>query len=502
MTISLDRPGTPGKHRRIPAAQGSREHVKTLGILEPIDTREPFDTVDTLEPLDTVDSLDTIDTVDSLDTLQALDTLERLGEPTEPADPGERQQQHLAGGALILAGIILVAANLRLGVSSTGPLLDQLRDRLHLGAGVVTLLPTLWVVIFAFAGPAGSWLARRHGAGSVLAASLAVLVAGSAVRGIPDVPGLLAGSVLAGTGIALGNVLLPVVVRTYFPHRIGAVTGIYSTMIALGSTVAAGIAVPLSNSLGGPSTGLGFWAIPALAGLALWMVSHPHRRRHDRTVAASGAVRQAHIPLKSLAKSKLAWAMTVAFGLQSMSGYVVMGWIPTVLHDHGMSSAAAGTVLSVTFAVNAPLSFVVPLTAARLRSQRFLALVLGMVFGLGFVTLILAPVSLAYLAAALIGVGMAAFPLVLTMIGLRGGTPEGTAALSAFSQSAGYLIAAMGPIMFGILGHALHSWTVPLAVMVAVVLVQGVVAAYVGSPKRGTLISDSGDSGSMTPAGN
>jgi CP family cyanate transporter-like MFS transporter len=97
---------------------------------------------------------------------------------------------------------------------------------------------------------------------------------------------------------------------------------------------------------------------------------------------------------------------------------------------------------------------------------------------------------------------MAAFPLVLTMIGLRGGTPEGTAALSAFSQSAGYLIAAMGPIMFGILGHALHSWTVPLAVMVAVVLVQGVVAAYVGSPKRGTLISDSGDSGSMTPAGN
>ncbi|NUR58669.1 MAG: MFS transporter, partial [Catenulispora sp.] len=144
---------------------------------------------------------------------------ERLGEPSRPADPGERRQQNLAGGALILAGIVVVAANLRLGVSSTGPLLDQLRDRLHLGGAVVTLLPTLWVVIFAFAGPAGSSLARRFGAGSVLAASLAVLVAGSAVRGIPDVPGLLAGSVLAGVGIALGNVLLPVVVRTYFPHR-------------------------------------------------------------------------------------------------------------------------------------------------------------------------------------------------------------------------------------------------------------------------------------------
>src|SRR5207248_2030381 len=143
--------------------------------------------------------------------------------------------------------------------------------------------------------------------------SLAVLVAGSAVRGIPDVSGLLGGSVLAGAGIALGNVLLPVVIRTFFPHRIGAITGIYSTMIALGSTVAAGIAVPLSDTLGGPSGGLEFWTLPALAGLALWLVSHPHRRRHDRSVAAAAGAGEAHIPLKSLAKSKLAWAMTVAF---------------------------------------------------------------------------------------------------------------------------------------------------------------------------------------------
>lgn len=476
MTISLDRPGT-------------RDILIGDGLLE-----------DGLIENELIESEFTGNGL-----LESLQTIERLGEPTTPAEPAEQKQQHLAGGALILAGIILVAANLRLGVSSTGPLLDQLRDRLHLGAGVVTLLPTLWVVIFAFAGPAGSWLARRHGAGSVLAASLAVLVAGSAVRGIPDVPGLLGGSILAGTGIALGNVLLPVVVRTYFPHRIGAITGLYSTMIALGSTVAAGIAVPLSNTLGGPSAGLEFWTLPALAGLALWLVSHPHRRRHDRAVAAaaaaSGTAQQQHIPLKSLAKSKLAWAMTVAFGLQSMSGYVVMGWIPTVLHDHGMSQATAGTVLSVTFAVNAPLSFIVPLTAARLRSQRPLALALGVVFGLGFVTLMVAPVSLAYLAAVLIGVGMAAFPLVLTMIGLRGGTPAGTAALSAFSQSAGYLIAALGPIMFGILGHALHSWTIPLGVMVAVVLAQGVVAAYVGSPKRGTLAAPAKDSGSMAHSG-
>lgn len=427
--------------------------------------------------------------------LEQLQKIERLGEREVPAEPAERRQQNVAGGALILAGIVVVAANLRLSVSSTGPLLDQLRDRLHLGGAVVTLLPTLWVVIFAFAGPAGSSLARRYGAGSVLAASLAVLVAGSAVRGIPDVPGLLAGSVLAGTGIALGNVLLPVVVRTYFPHRVGAVTGIYSTMIALGSTVAAGIAVPLSDTFGGPSGGLEFWTLPALAALILWTASRGRRRDRDtRAAHPAHGPGQPHIPLTAAAKSKLAWAMTVAFGLQSMAGYVIMGWLPTVLHESGMSQAGAGTVLSVMFAVNTPLSFIVPLTAAKLRSQRPLALALGVVFALGFVCLMVAPVSLAYVAAVLIGVGMAAFPLVLTMIGLRGGTPAGTAALSAFSQSAGYLIAAVGPIMFGILGHALHSWTVPLGVMVAVVLAQGSVAAYVGSPRRGTFAP----AGSMT----
>lgn len=396
-----------------------------------------------------------------------------------------------AGRAMILAGVVLIAANLRLGVSSTGPLLEQLQDRMHLGSGLTSLLPTLWVVIFAFAGPGGSWLARRHGAGSVLAASLAVLVAGSAVRGIPDVPGLLAGSVLAGVGIALANVLLPVVVRSYFPDRIGAVTGVYTTMLSLGAMFAAGAAVPLADTFGGPSGGLAFWTIPALVALGVWALSAGTRRHRDvRAAHPAHGPAAPHIPLLAAAKSKLAWATAFAFGLQSMSGYVVMGWLPTVLHESGMSQTQAGTVLSVTFAVSTPFSFIVPLYAARLRSQKVLAMALATVFAAGFAGMIVAPVGLAYVSAALIGVGMASFPLVLTMIGLRGGTPTGTAALSAFSQSAGYLIAALGPITFGILGHALGSWSVPLAAMVAVTLAQGVVAAYVGSPKRRTLAAE------------
>lgn len=395
------------------------------------------------------------------------------------------------GRALILTGIVIIAANLRLGVSATGPLLTDLQSTMHLGSALTALLPTLWVLCFAAAGPTGSWLARRHGAGAVVGASLAVLVAGSAVRGIPDPAGLLAGSVLAGFGIALANVLLPVVVRTYFPDRIGTVTGIYMTTLAVGATFAAGSAVPLANAFGSPSEGLAFWTLPALVALGVWAMSRGARHQQDvRAAHPALGPTTPHIPLARAARSKLAWATAVAFGLQSMAGYVIMGWLPSVLHESGMTQTAAGTVLSLIFAVSIPLSFFVPHFAGRKTDQRPMALALGVVFAGGFTGMIFAPAALAYLWAVLLGIGMAAFPLVLTMIGLRGGTPVGTAALSAFSQSAGYLIAAIGPLGFGLLGHALHSWSVPLAIMVVVVLAQGVVAAYVGSPKRGTLADE------------
>jgi CP family cyanate transporter-like MFS transporter len=403
----------------------------------------------------------------------------------------KRAGDRTRGGALILAGIVLIAANLRLGVSATGPLLEQLHDRMHLNSGLTSLLPTLWVLCFAVAGPTGSWLARRHGAGSVVGASLAILIAGSAVRGIPDTTGLLAGSVLAGIGIALANVLLPVVVRTYFPDRIGTVTGIYTTMLSVGATFAAGAAVPLADTFGGPSSGLSFWTLPAVVALGVWALSRGARRSRDvRAAHPAHGPATPHIPLAEAARSKLAWATALAFGLQSMAGYVIMGWLPTVLHESGMTQTAAGSVLSLIFAVSIPLSFLVPHFAGRMAGQRVLALVLATVFASGFAGMIFAPATLAYLWAVLIGVGMASFPLILTLIGLRGGTPQGTAALSAFSQSAGYLIAAIGPLGFGLLGHALGSWTVPLAVMVAVTLLQGVIAAYVGTPRRGTLADE------------
>ncbi len=415
----------------------------------------------------------------------AVDAADRA--PSTPRADARR------AAALILAGIVLVAANLRLAVSATGALLTSLSDSLHLGSAVTSFLPSIWTLAFAFGGLAGSPLARRFGVDRVVTGSLVALIAGSALRGIATEAALLAGSLLAGLGIALANVLLPAVARSYFPARIGLVTGLYGTALTGGAAVSALVAVPAANGLGGPSLGLAVWGLPAVAGLLAWYGARAVRSGHASQRAATTADgnaharAQAHIPLRALAHSKLVWAMTVLFALQSACAYVVMGYLPTVFEDAGMSAAHAGALLSATFFLGIPASFAVPLLGARMRDQRLLILALSAAFFAGFVGLAFAPAALAWLWVVLIAIGMSVFQLVLALIGLRGGTPAGTAALSTFAQSLGYLGAAGAPFAAGMLHDAMGSWRVPLLAMAALVIGQAGFGLYVASGRRGTV---------------
>lgn len=397
--------------------------------------------------------------------------------------PGARRA---TGTGLILLGVILIAANLRLTVSATGALLDQLGAGLHLSSAVQSLLTAIWPLAFAVGGISGSWLARRYTAGTVIAAALAALTAGQIVHSVHDTAALVAGSVLAGLGIALANVLLPVVVRQYFPDRVGQVTGLYAMVLAGGSAVAALVSVPVANAFHAVDAGLAVWVIPAVIGLAAWFAARPQRAAHPSNAAEATAV-AAHLPLRQVARHPLAWALAALFGLQSVGAYVIMGWLPSVLGSAGMSHIAAGAVLSVIFFINIPISYLVPHLGARMKDQRPMLLGLTAASLVGFIGLIAAPASLIWLWVLFFSFGMATFPLVLALFPLRGGTPHGTAALSTFSQSLGYLLAAVVPLTFGVLHDATGSWTVPLLVVVVVTALQGVVGSYVASPRRGTV---------------
>ena len=370
----------------------------------------------------------------------------------------------------LLAAVLLVAVNLRTPVTSLGALLDSL-DPIGLSAGTASFLTSLPVLCFAAVGAAGMTLARRVGAHRGVAVGLVLIVAGLLVRAVAGSTALLVGTFLACAGIALANVLLPVVVKEHFPTKVGQVTGTYTAVMSTGAALGAALTVPVASAAGGWRVGLVAWVLPAGLALVAWTVSG-RGREHVRS-RSRGA---------SLWRSPVAWAVTITFGTQSVFAYVIMSWLPTMYADAGYSHGEAGLLLAVSILVGVPIFVVAPTFAARVRSQGPLVLLLTAITAAGFAGMAVAPHAGGWLWAVLLGVGGAVFPVVLTMFALRTGNSDDTAALSSMAQSVGYLIAASGPLVVGLLRDATGSWTTSCVVLLAVAVVQAVAGSVAGRP--------------------
>ncbi|MBT2384202.1 MFS transporter [Streptomyces sp. ISL-11] len=392
--------------------------------------------------------------------------------PAAPRPPAVRRP-------LLIAGLVVAALNLRPAVTSLSPLLKEVRAGLGMSgavAGLLTSVPTLCFAVFGLAAPR---LARRWGPAAVVGAGMAAIAVGLLLRPYAGgVPGFVALSALALAGIAVGNVLMPVVVKRWFPDRIGPMTGLYSMALAAGTTAAAASTVPLTDALGGAwRLGLAAWALLAAAAALVWAVLTV-RERGEGAVRTPGDARDE--PGARITRSPTAWALAVYFGLQATAAYIVMGWMPAIFRDAGVSASTAGVLLAVTALVGVPLAFVLPRLAARLPRQGVLAVVLA-AFGLtGYAGLWLAPAAGAWAWALLLGVSTCAFPLALTMIGMRARTGAGVVRLSAFAQSAGYLLAIPGPLLVGWLNESTGGWDAPIALMAALMVPQVVAGVLAG----------------------
>ncbi|GGT63741.1 CynX/NimT family MFS transporter [Streptomyces purpureus] len=387
---------------------------------------------------------------------------------------------------LVVVGLVLAALNLRPAITSLGALLEEVRDGLHMSgtvAGVLTSVPPLCFAVFGIMAPR---LARRFGPTAIVCAGMAAVFAGLAIRPFATgTAGFLAASALALMGIAVSNVLMPVIVKRYFPDRVGSMTGLYSMALALGTSVAAAATVPMTESLGGSwRTGLGVWALLAAVAVLPWI---PLIR--DRSAAASSAAGPARpesgAPAQDarpprITRSRTAWALGCFFGLQATGAYITMGWMPQIFRDAGVSASTAGVLLAVTMVMGVPLSFVIPRLATRMKNQGPIAVALGLCGLAGYTGLYLAPAGGAWAWALLIGVSNCAFPLALTMIGMRSRTGAGVVRLSAFAQSVGYLISIPGPLLVGILYQHSGGWGLPLALMAGLMLPQMVVGTLAG----------------------
>jgi CP family cyanate transporter-like MFS transporter len=378
--------------------------------------------------------------------------------------------------AFALAGILLVAVNLRAAITSLGALLDEVRVGLGLSgalAGVVTTLPAL---SFAAFGALTPWLTRRFSPARVLVGAMAALAAGEVLRVIthsPIVFVLL--SALALARIAVAKVLLPVLVKAYFPARAGRVTGVYTMTLIAGTTAASAASVPIAEAFGSWRVGLGIWAVIAVVAMLPWLRAGLRRQAPIPRTPAHSRVRPG--------RTGLGWAMAVYFGAQSLSGYATMGWLAQIFRDSDYTPTDAGLLLAGVTAVGVPFALLMPALAGRMRDLRPLVLVMSVAMVASYVGLAIAPHGGAMLWVTLLAIGQAAFPLALAMIGMRARTPEGTVALSAFAQSTGYLIAALGPFLVGVLYEATGAWTLPMGFLIVAALVQAVAGVLAARPR-------------------
>jgi MFS transporter, CP family, cyanate transporter len=378
---------------------------------------------------------------------------------------------------LIAVALVALAFNLRPAATSVGPVLQDIRSGLGLGpitAGVLTTLPVLCFAAFGALAPAA---ARAVGAHRLMLTSLGLLTAGLGARAIATSEAVFfASSVAALAAMATANVLLPSLVKQHFAHSIGLMTGIYTTALAIGLTCASALTVPVASAVDSWRGGLGVWALTALVAALPWL----GLLRHDVKPEIG---RHAAISTSQVLRSPLAWAMAAFFGLQSLQAYAIFGWLPQIFRDAGFSASSAGLLLGLTAAIGIPISFVLPRLAVRLHSQTPLVLVLCASYIAGYVGLILWPVQGAVLEALAVGIGLGLFPVILTLISLRARTSDGTAALSGFTQSVGYLIAAVGPFLVGTLYGSTGAWTVPLILLSALVVGQAMAGLLVARPR-------------------
>ncbi|MCW1093216.1 CynX/NimT family MFS transporter [Streptomyces sp. RS2] len=410
------------------------------------------------------------------------------GVPEVPGDAPATRAWTTWTTRLLMLGIVLAAVNLRPAITSLGALLEEVRDGLGMSGSIAGLLTSVPPLCFAVFGVTAPRLARRFGPGAVVCAGMVAITAGLLIRPYAGgTGGFLAATALALMGIAVSNVLMPVIVKRYFPDRVGSMTGLYSMALAFGTSVAAAATVPLTDALGGHwQPGLAVWAVlPALAVLP-WIPFVRDRKAPTATAPSTppGPGSQGEKPAEQaplrITRSRTAWALAVFFGLQATAAYITMGWMAQIFRDSGVSAGTAGLLLAVIMVMGVPLAFVIPRVATRLPHQGPIVVVLGVCGLAGYAGLYFAPVGGAWAWALLLGVSNCAFPLALTMVGMRARTGAGVAQLSAFAQSTGYLISIPGPLLVGVLYQHSGGWGLPIALMSALMVPQIVVGVLAG----------------------
>lgn len=365
---------------------------------------------------------------------------------------------------LVIVGIVFAAINLRPGITAVGPLIGMIRDSLGLANWNVGLLTGLPLLAFAVISPVVPRIGKRLSNEWTIVLGLTILIIGMMIRSVSFVSFLFIGTAFVGLGIAICNVILPGYIKDKFPLKVALMTGVYSTIMGTFAAISSGLSIPFAIGLDwGWQPALYVWIIPAILGVLIWIYiirksqqSKNKDTRYERKMD------------RRIWRSPLAWQVALFMGVQSSLFYITISWLPEILHYNGVSVAAAGWLLSYTQIIGMPASFIVPVIAGRLPSQRTIVLVTSALSILGFSGLLLtSSYTLMVVSVTLIGIPLGGnFALALTFLGLRAQNAQDASELSGMAQSIGYSLAAIGPVFIGYLFDLTGNWSTPILLLI------------------------------------
>ncbi|MEO6681703.1 MAG: MFS transporter [Ginsengibacter sp.] len=396
-----------------------------------------------------------------------------------PNYPSKTDHSTSAGNVFLIAGILLVAINLRPALATVGPLIGQIRTATGLSNSMLGLLTTLPLLAFGIVSSLTSLVTRRFGIGYTLLGAMLLLTIGIGLRSLNGIFFLYFGTMLLGISIALGNVLLPSITKQNFPAKSGMITSLYSAVMAIGASLAAGVSVPLSQTGLGWRGTLSIWGLLALLAFLCWL---PQIQLFKKTDSNGSYLKS----MQSLIKKSLAWKIALFMGLQSRTFYIILAWLPEILQSRGLDAHYSGWMLSLSQATGIAGSIVVPLWASKKKNQQSIVLILCIFEAIGILGLLFSSLSMVVIWVSFIGFVLGGcFGLALLLIVYRSKDTTTTTELSGFAQSIGYLVACTGPIIFGKLFDLSGSWTIPLLLLLVITAIK--LMAGLGAGKEGKI---------------
>lgn len=382
---------------------------------------------------------------------------------------------------IIILGIIFISFNLRAPITAVGSLVNLIKNDITLTNSMAGFITTLPLIAFAILSPFVSPISIRFGYGSTMFFGLIFILLGEIIRSYTNILGLFLGTAMIGIGIAIGNVLIPSIIKLKFPGNTGKITSIYTSSMVIFAAVGAGVSIPLATGLNlGWRNALGVWTILTLVTIFIWF---PQLKEQEK----SSNIQTNKIKSKSsIWKSSLAWSVTLFMGIQSFLFYSLVAWLPTIIVFKGMSFAFAGNMALLFQLIGIPATLIYPIFADKLNDQKSISTVNALIYLSGMMLLLIGESSfITTLSVILLGFGMGgSISISIAFISLRSPNSKRAAELSGMSQSTGYLLAAIGPILLGYIFDISGSWNIPVIILIGFIILFLAVGLKAGDNKE------------------